>query len=405
MIRSILENAFPERAYFTPRGQLMNITDDKLAKLAEYSGYLEGEKLDAFMDEFEIPFGAGHWCAGDFADRFNPSGYNSNNPDFEAGTLAEIKRIAQAKIKGIEFHDVAFFKGGSTFGGGGSGEVDENQIETIKQALAEYSLVPINMNINVWSDPKWQFGGITNPDAGVRRAALDQCLQAAEIGRKVGCRSLQLWPGSDGWDYNFEVNYGRQLDWFIEGCIAIDKKAAQEGLIFGTEAKHKEPREGNMILYNTAKAAAVAQEVNKASGTQNMGVVIDYGHEQMVGTEPADNLYFLKRIGVPIRNFHINSSKYKSNDEDRIPGSDDVWRFADFLYAAIDTNYDGWFGLDQFTYRMEQVKALELSRELFANHMKKALMIYARRDQLEAARATGRSEATIDVVKKILLNG
>jgi len=382
----------------------MNISQDKLNKLEEYSGYLEGDKLDAFMDEFEIKFGAGHWCAGDFADRFNPSGYNSNNPNFESGTLAEMKRIAQAKIKGIEFHNNAFFEGGSTFGGG-STDVDESRIRDVKDALQEYSLVPVNMNINTWSDAKWQYGGITNPDPALRKEALELCLQAAEIGKAVGCRSLQLWPGSDGWDYNFEVNYGRQLDWFIEGCIEIDKKAAQEGLIFGTEAKHKEPREGNMILYNTAKAAAVAQEVNKASGTQNMGVVIDYGHEQMVGTEPADNLYFLKCIGVPIRNFHINSSKYKSNDEDRIPGSDDVWRFADFLYAAIDTGYEGWFGLDQFTYRMEQVKALVLSRELFANHMKKALMIFARRDELEAARATGRAEATIDVVKKILLNG
>jgi xylose isomerase len=137
----------------------------------------------------------------------------------------------------------------------------------------------------------------------------------------MGCGSLQLWPGSDGWDYNFEVNYGKQLDWFIEGCIEISNKAKEVGLVFGTEAKHKEPREGNMILYNTAKAACVVLEVNKACGHDNMGVVIDYGHEQMVGTEPADNLYFLKRMGVPIRNFHVNSARFKSNDEDRICGS------------------------------------------------------------------------------------
>jgi xylose isomerase len=239
----------------------------------------------------------------------------------------------------------------------------------------------------------------------VRRDAIDLCLAAAELGKRVGCRSLQLWPGSDGWDYNFEVNYGQQLDWFIEGCIAINNKATEVGLVFGTEAKHKEPREGNMILYNTAKAACVAMEVNKASGNNNMGVVIDYGHEQMVGTEPADNLYFLKRMGVPIRNFHINSARFKSNDEDRICGSDDIWRFVDFCYAAIDTQYDGWFGLDQFTYRMDPVRGMSLSRELFANSMKKALILYSRRDELATARSSGKAEDVVDVVKRVIYNG
>jgi len=382
----------------------MNITPEKLAGLDKYAGYLEGDQLDQFMAEFEIRFGAGHWCAGEFADRFNPGGYNGDDPNFERGILAEMKRVAEAKIVGIEFHDAAFFKGGSTFGGG-STEIDDEKIEAVIQALKEYKLTPVNMNINTWSDPKWKFGGITNPDPGKRAEALELCLQVADLGKRVGCRSMQLWPGSDGWDYNFEVNYGRQLDWFIEGCAAISKRAAEAGLVFGTEAKHKEPREGNMVIYNTAKAACVAMEVNRMNGDNNMGVVVDYGHEQMVGTEPADNLYFLKRIGVPIRNFHINSAKYKSNDEDRICGSDDVWRFADFCYGALDTGYDGWFGLDQFTYRMDQVRGMSLSRELFGNTMKKALMIYARREELEAARATGRAEDVIDVVKRIILNG
>jgi xylose isomerase len=381
----------------------MNISNEHLQRLSQYSGYIEGDQIDQFFADFGIQFGAGHWCGGEFSDRFAPGGYNSNDPTFEKGVLAEMKRIHQAKIKGIEFTDSSFIQGGTAFGA--EGDLDDELVETVRQKLDEYSLVPVNMNINTWSHPKWKFGGITNPDPAVRRDAIDLCLAAAELGKRVGCRSLQLWPGSDGWDYNFEVNYGQQLDWFIEGCIAINNKAAEVGLVFGTEAKHKEPREGNMILYNTAKAACVAMEVNKASGNNNMGVVIDYGHEQMVGTEPADNLYFLKRMGVPIRNFHINSARFKSNDEDRICGSDDIWRFVDFCYAAIDTQYDGWFGLDQFTYRMDPVRGMSLSRELFANSMKKALIIYSRRDELATARSTGKAEDVVDVVKRVIYNG
>jgi len=173
-------------------------------------------------------------------------------------------------------------------------------------------------------------------------------------------------------------------------------------LKFGTEAKLKEPREGNMVIATTAKAALVAKEVNAICGGNNMGVTIDYGHEQMYGDEPAAQLYMLKRFGVPITNFHVNTAKYHSNDEDRVTGTGDIWKLVDFCYAAIDTGYDGWFGEDQFTYRMEQVKAMRLSKELFGNAMKKALLIYARKDELEKARLSGDQGAVLDVVKRII---
>ena len=235
--------------------------------------------------------------------------------------------------------------------------------------------------------------------------ALEQMLMGVDIAKEIGCVSANIWPGSDGWDYHFEVDYGQRLSWYIDGCTALAERCDQHGLKFGTEPKQKEPREGNMIVNTVAKAALVAQEVNRNLGKTVMGVVIDYGHEQMVGNTPADSLYMLKRVGVPIANFHINGAKYNSNDEDRIAGTDDIWRLVEFCYAALDTGYLGWFGEDQFTYRTEQVESMRLSREFFANCMKKALMIYARRNDLVAAQNTGDAARTINVVKKIIYNG
>src|SRR5262249_19529074 len=156
----------------------------------------------------------------------------------------------------------------------------------------------------------------------------------------------------------------------IDGCTEMAEHCDRLGLAFGTEPKQKEPREGNMIINTVAKAACVCLEVNKNLGKTVMGVAIDYGHEQMVGNTPADSLYLLQTVGVPIANFHINGAKYNSNDEDRIAGTDDVWRLVEFCYAALDTGYDGWFGEDQFTYRTEQTVSMRLSMEFFANCMK-----------------------------------
>lgn len=370
----------------------MNVTPENLALLySDYADYLEGDIVDTFFATYGIQFSAGHWCAGGFSDRFCRS-YLEEPLDESA--VGQIARVAQAGIKGVELNNEMFLDDDL--------QIDDARIREVQDALHAHDLIATNMNTNIWTRARYRMGGITNPDAGRRKDALQYCLQTVELAKRLDCPSVQLWPGSDGWDYHFEVNYGQQLDWFLDGCVEIAKKAQSHGLKFGTEAKQKEPREGNMILNTTAKAALVAKTVNETIGATVMGVVIDYGHEQMAGNQPADSLYLLRRMKVPIANFHINAAKYNSNDEDRVTGTDDIWRLAEFCYAAIDTGYQGWFGEDQFTYRMEPIKAMSLSKELFANAMKKALKIYAVRDKLAIAQQTGDAGNVIDVVKRIL---
>lgn len=376
----------------------MNINSQSLASLeTKYNGYLEGSLVDELIKEFGINFAAGHWCAGEFFDRFCPVGYSSNDPNFKDTIPDQIERVSRAGIHGIEFHERCFIDSNYA--------LDHSAFDSIAAALKTHNVTPTNMNMNTWTDPKWKFGGVTHPDAGIRKDCVNLCLQGIEIAKKIGCVSGNLWPGSDGWDYHFEVDYGKRLSWYIDGCTEIAERADSLGLKFGTEPKQKEPREGNMIVNTVAKAALVAQEVNKNLGKTVMGVVIDYGHEQMVGNTPADSLYMLKRVGVPIANFHINGAKFNSNDEDRIAGTDDVWRLIEFCYAALDTGYTGWFGEDQFTYRTEQTRSMRQSMEFFANCMKKALKIYVKKQELDSAMATGDACNTIDVVKKIIYNG
>ncbi len=371
----------------------MKVTKEGLKRLAsEYSGYLEGEILDKFYEEFGIRFAAGHWAAGGFADRFAPGGYN---PGLDDSTVAQIERVAKAGVKGVEFHEALFIDGNY--------KTDKRKVAEVKEALAKHKLEPTNMNFNLFSDPKWKLGGITNANKSIREDALAIALQGVDIAEEVGCKSVALWPGSDGWDYNFEVNYGQLLERFIEGCIAINKKAKSLGLRFGIEAKLHEPREGNMVIPTTHMTILLSKMVNEECGGDNMGVVIDYGHEQMYAVEPASMLYVARKSGVPVVNLHLNNAKLHSNDEDRIAGTGDIWRLADFCYAAIDTGYDGWFGEDQFTYRTDPVKSMALSRELFGNIMKKALLIYAIKDKLEKAQSTGDAVATIELTKRYIL--
>lgn len=353
--------------------------------------------MDEFVQAFGIRFAAGHWCAGQFFDRFCPAGYSSDDPGFQDGILPQIERVGQAGIEGIEFHDMVFIDS--------HGAKNRAVVEEVRDALNRWSVRPTNMNFNTWSDPKYKFGGLTNPDPGIRRECVAQIQLGMQIAQEIGCVSCGLWPGSDGWDYHFEVDYRQRWRWFLDGCTEIASYCDGLGLAFGTEPKQKEPRECNMITNTVAKAAGVCTEVNRTLGKPYMGVCIDYGHEQMAGNTPAESLYYLQAIGVPIANFHINGAKFNSNDEDRIAGTDDLWRLVEFCFAAVDCGYQGWYGEDQFTYRTLHVPSMRLSREFFVNCMKKALLIYARRDELAAAQATGDAVRTIQVVKRAIYNG
>lgn len=353
--------------------------------------------IDEFFEDFGIRFAAGHWASGDFLDRFATRGYNINNPDFKSDIVSQLKRVKRARIKGVELHDSLFIDAKCHKNG--------SMMLQVKNTIEELGLIPTNMNTNLWTDPKWKMGGITNPSRKTREDALEIAFQAVEIAKDMNCRSVALWPGADGWDYNFEVNYGKQLRLFIEGCEKINKRAKKAGLVFGIEAKLHEPREGNMVVPTTHLSALVARTVNENTGGRNMGVCIDYGHEQMYAVEPAATVYALRAFGVPLVNFHINTAKLHSNDEDRVVGTGDIWRMVDFIYAAIDTGYDGWFGEDQFTYRMDPVKAMYLSKEIFANLAKKALLIYSKKNELEKARQLGDQADILDLVKRVILQG
>ena len=370
----------------------MRVNAANLALLqSEYDGYLEGDTVNAFFATYGIQFSAGHWCAGGFSDRFCRTYLEEPMDEFAVG---QISRVAQAGILGVELNNEMFLDDRL--------QIDEGKIREVQDALKAHKLIATNMNTNIWTRAYYRMGGITNPDPGRRRQAVEYCLQTVELAKRLGCPSVQLWPGSDGWDYHFEVNYGRHLDWFIDGCVEIARKAHGMGLLFGTEAKQKEPREGNMILNTTAKAALVAKTVN-----ETVGATVDGRRDRLRpradGRQPTRRQPLpAEADGRPIVNFHINAAKYNSNDEDRVTGTDDIWRLAEFCYAAVDTDYQGWFGEDQFTYRMEPVKAMSLSKELFANAMKKALCIYAVREKLECAQETGDAGEVIDVVKRIL---
>jgi len=361
-------------------------------KLSKFKGFITGSQVDEFFKEFDVKFGAGIWAAGDFSDRFNRIGYF---PEMPSDLKSKLKRIHEAGIKGVALINAQFIKSDYT--------VDWDLVNEVEGYMDEFELEPAGLALDLSGFPKWKLGTLTNPDARLREEALNTILESLEVAKQLKTDVASLWPGQDGWDYSLEVNYGKRLDWLYDGCLTIAKQAKKLGLMFSIEAKVKEPKEGNMIIPTSQFALLLAKSINEELGVKSMGITIDYGHELMYAVEPAFTVYAAKKFEVPLAAFHINTAKTHSNDEDRIVGTGDLWAFIDFLYAAIDVGYKGWMVLDQFSYRMNPVEALRLSKEFFANLYKKALALYNLKDEFERIRDTG-DQARILHYIKVLIN-
>jgi L-rhamnose isomerase len=350
-----------------------------------------------FLKVMDIRMSVGHWSAGDFCDRFAPPGYHSNDPGFRNDFEGQCRRTKAAGIDAIEIHQSVFEK---TL----NGDIDWPAIERARSGyLAELGLTVTACNINTWTNPKFQLGGACNPKPELRRAALDEVLKAVEICKAMKIPVMSVWPGSDGADYHFQIDYKQSLEWFTETLVAVNRECLKAGIRLAMEPKPYEPRELYMIIPTAASAILVAQRVNQATGGANCGLTVDYGHQKMEGTTASTACDLAAYAGVPIHKFDINDARQGRNDQDLMFGTISVPEGVEYLFTTFVRDYRGYYSQDQFTYRDDPTRAMERSLVNFANLALKAVRVYAKQDELAAARAAGTGPDVLDVVSPILL--
>jgi len=372
-------------------------TPDQVRIALSKTGAMGRAEAIEFLKALDVRMSVGHWSAGDFCDRFAPPGYHSDDPAFRNDFEGQCRRTKAAGIDAIEIHQSVFEK---TL----NGEIDWPALERAKGGfLAELGMSVPACNINTWTNPKFQLGGPCNPKPEVRRAALDEVLKGVEICKALAIPVLSVWPGSDGADYHFQIDYRQSLEWFTEALVAVNRECLKAGIRLAMEPKPYEPRELYMIIPTAAAAILVARRVNETCGGNNCGLTVDYGHQKMEGTTASTACDLAAYAGVPIHKFDVNDARQGRNDQDLIFGTISVPEAVEYLFTTFVRDYRGWYSQDQFTYRDDPTRAMERSMVNFANLVLKAVRLYARQDELAAARAAGTGPDVLDVVSPILL--
>ena len=375
---------------------MSRFTSDQIKYALALTGPLDRIRALEFLKTLEIRHSVGHWSAGDFYDRFAPLGYHSDDAKFGNSFEGQCRRTKAAGIDAIEIHQSVFEK---TL----NGDLDWAAVERAKSGfLAELGLTIPACNINTWTNPIFRLGGPCNPDPALRRAALDEILKAVELSKALKIPVVSVWPGSDGADYHFQIDYLQSLEWFTEALVKVNRECVAAGIKLAIEPKPYEPRELFMIVPTAASAIQVARRVNEICGGNNCGLTIDYGHQKMEATTASTACDLAKYAGVQIHKFDINDARQGRNDQDLIFGTVSIPESVDYLFTTFIRDYRGYYSQDQFTYRDDPTRAMERSMINFANLALKAVRIYARKDALDKARAAGTGPDILDVVSPIL---
>jgi len=265
--------------------------------------------------------------------------------------------------------------------------VSLENVQEVKGWLDDAGLQTVAVNPLVWTAAIWHRGALTSPDPKVRREAVDTAKRAIDIGHVLGSTKMDLWPGEDGFDYQFQADYSKLWQWTAEGVREIAEYDPETRV--GIEYKTHEPRMYQLVS-NAAKAALLGAEL----GLPNVGGYLDFGHALLTRENPAEAAALLARhnrlVGV-----HVNDN-YGIGDDDLMVGSIHIWTMLEFLMTLEQVGYNDWITLDIVPRKENAVEACKRSIE--------ALQILQRMmDRIDRpALAQAQSEMDAVAVRRIL---
>src|ERR687886_2141255 len=279
------------------------------------------------MSDYE--FGAGIWMFQQFVDRYATDAYGT-----PVGTVEAIERAAE--VGDIKVLDINY-----PFAG------DDVTVEQVRETLQRTGLRAQAITPHLYMR-EYQLGSFTNPDANVRSKAIDLGKQAIEVAQALDAKYVKFWPGQDGFDYPFQVDYAQIWDYQVSGVRAVAESAPE--MQFAIEYKLKEPRVH--MLFSTAARTLLAIE---DMGVDNVGIVLDLGHSFFAKEVPADVLHLVSRRGKLV-SVEVNDN-WREWDDDMTVGSVHLVETLEFLHGLRQIDWQGPILLDQFPFREDPIAA------------------------------------------------
>ena len=175
----------------------------------------------------------------------------------------------------------------------------------VQKIAQKYGIRPGAINPNVFEEQEYKYGSFGNPDAKIRKKALDHIKDSVAIAGALGSRDISLWF-ADGSNYPGSQGIRKRIEYFEEALREVHASLLP-GQRMLVEYKPFEP-----AFYHTDIADwGMALLLARAAGPQAL-VLVDTGHhyaaqniEQIVAW-----LLHQRMIG----GFHFNDRRYADDD-------------------------------------------------------------------------------------------
>jgi xylose isomerase len=258
----------------------------------------------------EDKFSFGLWTVGWQAR--DPFGDATRGP---LDPIEAVHKLGELGAYGITFHDDDLVPFGS------DAHTRDGIIAGFKKALEESGVIVPMITTNLFTHPVFKDGGFTSNDRGVRRYALRKVLRNMDLAAELGAKTLVLWGGREGAEYDVAKDVRAALDRYREALNLLAQYSEDRGygLRFAIEPKPNEPR-GDILLPTAGHAIAFVQELERP---ELFGINPEVGHEQM------SNLNFTQGIAQALwhgKLFHIdlNGQHGPKFDQDLVFGHGDL---------------------------------------------------------------------------------
>jgi L-rhamnose isomerase / sugar isomerase len=201
--------------------------------------------------------------------------------------------------------------------------------DEIQRLSKRYGIQAGSINPNLFQDQEYKYGSFGNPDAAIRKRALQHVKDCIEIARQLQSREVSMWF-ADGSNYPGTANIRQRKKWFEELLRTSHEELAPTQRLL-VEYKPFEP-----AFYHTDIGDwGMALHLARCAGPQAK-VLVDTGHhyaaqniEQIVAWLLSENM---------LGGFHFNDRRYA--DDDLTLGSIDPYQIFRIFHEILSFEWE-----------------------------------------------------------------
>jgi len=210
-------------------------------------------------------------------------------------------------------------------------------------------------------DPTYKLGAFINPDLALRRKGIETLKRGVDLAAALGAHFI-IWPGAEGYNYNFQREYAQMWDLFVDGVGEVVAHAADKGVTVFLEHKNSEPAM-NILMRNIAATLYTIDRVRRLGiDTSLLKVNMDWQHLIMNGENLAEYAALLYSEGK-LGHQHANSG-WGTFDDDNMVGAAFFMQTLELAMTLQDVGYGSQgerIGYDLYPYTEDQVAAVRRS--------------------------------------------